>query len=171
MHNQNDHGLSVRELANKYVIFKSSAANIILRREEYLLDYASNSNKAIKQKHKDDGTHMIDELVVEWFTIQRAKNIPIAEPVLQEEERKFAEQLGYLPDGFRAPNGWVEKFRTRHVISFRIISDENTSVDTSTVEEWTKRFSTIIEEFNKNDIFNVDETALFYRALPDRSLV
>ncbi|CAF1689440.1 unnamed protein product, partial [Adineta ricciae] len=75
------------------------------------------------------------------------------------------------PDEFKASNGWLEKFRARHAISFRLISGESASVDHSTVKEWTKRLLTIIEGFDKNDIFNADETGLFYRALPDRSLV
>jgi len=169
--NQNGHGMPTRDLAIRYGISKSSVANIIRRKEEYLSNYVSNCNKGIKRKQKDDGGQMIDELVFEWFTIQRSKNIPISGPILQEKARQFAEQLGYLPGEFKGSNGWLEKFRTRHAISFRVISGESTSVDNSTVEEWAKRLLTIIDGFDKNDIFNADETGLFYRALPDRSLV
>ncbi|CAF1613059.1 unnamed protein product [Adineta ricciae] len=168
--NQNG-GKSTRDLAIDYGISKSSAANIIRRKQEYLSDYASNCNKGIKRKHKDDDGQKIEELVFEWFTIQRSKNIPISGPILQEKVRQFAEQLGYLSDEFKASHGWLEKFRARHAISFRLISGESASVDHSTVEEWTKRLLTIIEGFDKNDIFNADETGLFYRTLPDRSLV
>ncbi len=72
---------------------------------------------------------------------------------------------------FKASNGWLEKFGTRHAISFRAICGESTSVDDSTIEEWTNRLSTILDEFNAKDVFNADETGLFYRATPDRSLV
>jgi len=58
----------------------------------------------------------------------------------------------------------------RHAISFRTISGESASIDNSTVEEWTNRLLTILDGFNEKDVFNVDETALFYRATPDRSL-
>jgi len=165
------HGMSTRDLVIKYGISKSSVANIIRRKEEYLSDYASNCNKGIKRKQKDDGGQKIDELVFEWFTVQRSKNIPISGPILQEKARQFAEQLGYLPGEFKGSNGWLEKFRTRHAISSHVISGESTSVDNSTVEEWSKRLLTIIDGYDKNNIFNADETGLFYRALPDRSLV
>ena len=85
--NQNGHGMSTRDLSIKYGISKSSAANIIRRKEEYLSDYASNCNKGIKRKQKDDGGQMIDELVFEWFTIQRSKYIPISGPILQENAK------------------------------------------------------------------------------------
>ncbi len=48
--NQNGHRLSVRKLADKYVISKNSAANILQRHEEFLSDYASNCNKGVKRK-------------------------------------------------------------------------------------------------------------------------
>ncbi|CAM2724777.1 unnamed protein product [Rotaria socialis] len=169
--NQNVHGLSVHELADNYKISKSSAANILRRSEELLADYSSNCNKGIKRKFKDENRQKIDELVFEWFTQQRAKQIPISGPILQEKARQTAEQLGYTSETFKASNGWLEKFRNRHAISFRTINGESASVDNSTVEEWTQRLSTILDGFDENDVFNADETGLFYRATPDRSLV
>lgn len=136
-----------------------------------LSHYASNYNKGIKRKHKDENDQTIDKLVFEWFTIQRTKQIPISRPMLQEKARQVAEQLGYSADIFKASNGWLEKFRVRHTISFRVISGESASVDDSTIEESANRLSTILDGFNEKDVFNVDETGLFYRATPDRSLV
>ncbi|CAF4608485.1 unnamed protein product, partial [Rotaria socialis] len=79
--NQNAHGLSVRQLADNYKISKSSAANILRRSKELLADYSSNCNKGIKRKPKDENRQKIDELVFEWFTQQRAKQIPISDPI------------------------------------------------------------------------------------------
>lgn len=79
--------------------------------------------------------------------------------------------MGYTLDTFKASNGWLEKFRNRHAISFRKINGESASVDNSTVEEWTNRLSTILDGYHPSDVFNADETGLFYRATPDRSLV
>ena len=169
--NQNSHSLSVRQLADKYKISKSSAANILRRSEEFVADYSSNCNKGVKRKLKDENGQTIDELVFEWFTQQRDKQIPISGPMLQEKARQIAEQLGYTSETFKASNGWLKKFRNRHAISFRTINGESASVNNSTIEEWTNRLSTIIDGFNPNDVFNADETGLFYRATPDRSLV
>ncbi|CAM4833635.1 unnamed protein product [Rotaria magnacalcarata] len=169
--NQNGHGLSVRQLADNYKISKISAANIRRRSEEFLADYSSNSNKGIKRKLKDENRQKIDEIVFEWFAQQRAKQIPFSDPILQEKARQVAEQLGYTTETFKASNGWLEKFRSRHAISFRTINGESASVDDSAVEEWVQRLSTKLDGFNENDVFNADETGLFYRATPDRSLV
>ena len=85
--NQKCNGLSVRQLADKYGVSKSSVANILQRREEFISDYTSNCNKRIKRKYKDEDGQTIDQLVFEWFIIQRAKQIPISGPILQEKAR------------------------------------------------------------------------------------
>ena len=46
-----------------------------------------------------------------------------------------------------------------------------TSVNNSTIKEWPQRLSTILDEFNENNVFTADEMGLFYRTTSDRSLV
>jgi hypothetical protein len=65
----------------------------------------------------------------------------------------------------------LDRFRTRHAIAFRTISGESASINDATIEEWTNRLSTKLDEFEAKDVFNADETDPFYRATSDRSLI
>lgn len=47
---------------------------------------------------------------------------------------------------------------------------ESAAVNSESVEDWKKRLPEIIKGYHPRDIFNMDETGLFYRALPDKSL-
>ncbi|CAF0924554.1 unnamed protein product [Rotaria sordida] len=169
--NNGGNGFSIRTLAEKYSISKSSVADILNRREEYEHDYLTNTNKGVKRKLKDDTGRHIDEVVFEWFTAQRAKHIPISGPLLQEKARQIAEEMGLLPGNFKASKGWLEKFRNRHMIGYRQISGESGSVCVTTTEEWKHRLTTIVNGYSDDDIYNADETALLFKAIPDRSLV
>ena len=169
--NNDGNGLSIRKLADKYSVSKSSVANILTRREEYQQDYLTNTNKGIKRKLKGGTGKHIDEILFEWFTAQPAKHIPISGPLLQEKARQIAEELGLQPDEFKASNGWLEKFRNRHMIGYRQISGESAGVCATTTEEWKHRLTTIINEYSDDDIYNADETGLLFKAIPDRSLV
>ena len=51
------------------------------------------------------------------------------------------------------------------------LSGERASVDLLTVETWRERLPQITKDFALRDIYNMDETGLFYRALPEKSLV
>ena len=43
-------------------------------------------------------------------------------------------------------------------------------IDPSVVSDWSNRLESVCEGYALKDIFNPDETGLFYRALPTRSL-
>ena len=43
-------------------------------------------------------------------------------------------------------------------------SEEATDVDTTVVEDWNKWLQSICEGYERKDIFNTDETGLYYRA-------
>lgn len=72
---------------------------------------------------------------------------------------------------FKASNGWLEKFKNRHSLTFRVLSGEANQVDPVTVEEWKRRLPKLLESYAETDIYNADETSLFFKLLPDRSMV
>jgi len=41
----------------------------------------------------------------------------------------------------------------------------------SVCNEWLGKLSNIIKEYSPGDMFNVDETALFFKCLPDRTFI
>ena len=63
--NQNGNDLSVRQLADKYNVSKSSVTNILRYRKEFLFNYISNYNKTIKHKHNEEDGKTIDQLIFE----------------------------------------------------------------------------------------------------------
>jgi predicted DNA-binding protein YlxM (UPF0122 family) len=169
---EHEANVSYRTLADHYKISIGSISNIIKRKVEYMENYEQNENSNKKRNLRDDFNQQLDQKVYEWFVAQRSKNIPISGPLLQERARQIRQELGG-PNGddFKASNGWLEKFRKRHGIQYRTICGESAAVDLTTVNEWKKRLSTIIDKYDPNDIYNADETGLFYKALPNRSLV
>ena len=124
----------------------------------------------MKRKVNGDFSQTINDSVYEWFVAQRSKKIPVSGPLLQGYARQIAEELGD-ESGFKASNGWLERFRLRYNVRFRVISGEAASVDVNTIEDWKKRLPMIIEEYKPCDIYNCDETGLFWKLMPDRSLV
>lgn len=64
---------------------------------------------------------------------------------------------------FKASNGWLESFIKRNHRIFRTMSGERGDVDNATVIEWKKRLPTICENYSPKNIFNMDETGLFFK--------
>lgn len=50
------------------------------------------------------------------------------------------------------------------------ISGEANNVDTNVVENWMQNIPQIIENYSADEIWNLDESGLFYRAMPNRTI-
>ena len=117
----------IRQLSDKFQITLGAVSNILKRKLEYTDDYELNRNKKLKRKFKNDLNQDINAHVYEWFTLQRSKNIPISGPILQQYARDVAQQFDKSTT-FRASNGWLDRFRSRYNIQFRIICGEARSL-------------------------------------------
>ena len=54
--------------------------------------------------------------------VLRSSTLPKSGPLVQEKALSFAKSLN--KDGFKASNGWLNKFKTRHSISQVVICEE-----------------------------------------------
>ena len=50
------------------------------------------------------------------------------------------------------------------------MNGESAKVDLTVVESWISRLKTIVNEYAADDIFNADETGLFFKCLPNKTL-
>ncbi len=48
------------------------------------------------------------------------------------------------------------------------ISGESGDVEGVTIDSWKERLPELVEGYSTDDIWNMDETGLFWRALPDK---
>ncbi|XP_051162414.1 tigger transposable element-derived protein 4-like [Leptopilina boulardi] len=88
-------------------------------------------------------------------------------PLLKGKANDFATKLG-IKD-FSASNGWFQGFKRRHDIVFKKLSGESKSVDVSVCNQWTKDLPNLLREYDPEDIYNADETGLFFKCLPDKT--
>lgn len=57
-----------------------------------------------------------------------------------------------------------------HNLPYKSICGESAGVDSETVQEWIENtLPSLIQDYSSKDIFNADETGLFYNLLPDKT--
>ncbi|UYV60500.1 hypothetical protein LAZ67_1001331 [Cordylochernes scorpioides] len=81
---------------------------------------------------------------------------------------RFVQHPQRLPQD--CSDGWLWRFQRRNTIASLVVSGEINKVSEETVIDWLTRFEEIKNEYKDEDIFNIDETGVFYNLLPDRSL-
>ena len=129
------------------------------------------SNVSCKTKRCRGANHdEIEKKILDWFRKARSKNIPVTGPMLQEKARQIAEALDLSQEDFKASNGWLDRFKNRNGIKAKCISGEAGGVSEDTVESWRERLPEILQGWSPENIWNMDETGQFFRALPSKSL-
>ena len=161
-------GRSQRDLAKDFGVGKTQIGTILKRKREITEAFERNEASTKRRCSYASSNDELNEKVWKWFNLARAQNLPVSGPMIQQQALDFAKKLGKTD--FKASNGWLESFKKRHNISSAIACGESASVDPTTVSDWTAKLPELCRGYSRNDIFNMDETGLFFRALPDRTL-
>ena len=111
----------------------------------------------------------IDSNVWSFFCEARSKCIPINGPMLQSEANESALHHNY--NNFTASNGWLKSFCNRHQIMFAILHDESAEVCENAVEQWMQDLPNRTKNYELQNIFNCNETSIFFKALPKKTLL
>jgi hypothetical protein len=92
-------------------------------------------------------------------------------PLIKEKALALAQDL--IIFDFTASDGWLTRFRARHHLKWRQILGEAHDVDDGIVADWKSEvlIAPLLEEYPLQDIFNTDESALFWRSQQRSSIV
>ena len=135
----------------------------ILRNQEEILK----SETPKKKRKRTSNQPELERLLLEWFGNQGPK-IPISDDVL----RTKAQEIGSLLEiqNFKFSYGWLNRFKSRHGIKLRRLHGEEKSHDSEGVRQAVQTITEELKDYNLEDIYNIDETALFYKLEPDKTL-
>ena len=135
------------------------------------LDESSIKKRCIVRRADDDS---FDKAMHLWFTQERHKGTPISGVLVMEKARLLYHELhpDKSEDDFKASSGWLHRFKKRHGIRQLSMQGESLSADTSAAEEFKAFFHEFVEEhrLTLHQIFNCDETGLYWRLLPNKTL-
>lgn len=114
----------------------------------------------------------VEEALHKWFKAARDHNVPISGSFMMQWVLKLARKLGVPKCEFKCSNGWPDRFKERHSISFKPICHEENSVDTDSdqMEEWHWTLPIILKEHTPDNFYNADKMGLFICCLTHKTL-
>ncbi|UYV84853.1 TIGD4 [Cordylochernes scorpioides] len=156
------------DVAQKHNIPQSSLSTII-KNSEKIHQQALHAGESSRKRARGSTYADVDEALLQWFKQARSAALPVNGPLLSEKAKTLALEFG-LKD-FTGSGGWIERWKARHGIKLRNICGESADVNRETMTNWlTDVMPNIISNYACKDIFNADETGLFWRLLPDKTL-
>ncbi|KAG7264811.1 hypothetical protein CRUP_005580 [Coryphaenoides rupestris] len=112
---------------------------------------------------------VVEAALVKWIDNARARNVPLSGPLVREKAEELAAGLG--EDDFKVSVGWFERFKRRENIVFKKLHSEAAEADTASREEWLEdEWGQMRQDYAEEDIWNADESGIYFRALPDGTL-
>ena len=170
-----DNNYSLAAIATKYDIGKSTVSDIKRDRQK-LLDF--------KKETLDMGMHhqpkmmklgtsaILDKAVYLWFKQKRMDGIPVTGPILCEKAVQLSKKLFGDNYKFVASEGWKWRFCNRHGIRNISSQGEKLSANYDAAVDFVPSFREFVRarNFPLDNIFNCDETGLYFRLLPEKAL-
>ncbi|XP_054717478.1 tigger transposable element-derived protein 4-like [Uloborus diversus] len=130
-----------------------------------LSEQDGNKRKKLRKSNFQD----IEDALLKWFRFARTNNVPISGLILKEKALEIAKE--FEEENFSASNGWIERFKDRYNLSFKKVCGEAAAVNSTEVDSWkNSSLKNMLQRYAPCDIFNLDETGLFFRMLPEKTL-
>ncbi|CAB4473441.1 unnamed protein product [Rhizophagus irregularis] len=137
--------LTQTELANLYNIKQNTVSDIFKKKDKWLF-INSDSEESNKQREKQVHFPQVEEALSLWITNALSANLVINGDILREKAKFFAQQFEITR--FSASNG----------------------APLETLDEERNKLHEILKNYDLNDVFNCDETGLYWDLEPSKTL-
>jgi hypothetical protein len=167
-----DNGETVTNVSKKYGIAKSTVCAIRNRKQKIVKAVTQSCGVLKKKNLKPSKMPKMERRLFKWFCLQRLNHVPVSSAMVKEKAKilneKFQENFN-----FTASDGWLTKFKRRFGVRFLKTSGEKLSAAHQDVHPFKTQLQEKIKEFKltNDQIYNADESGLFWKLLPDKTLV
>ena len=158
-------GKTREELCLKFDVPKSTLYRIIQNKDK--IDSNCYEGQGKLKRARLSEYPELEKRAVSWMKQNLAKDVPIGGPLIKQKAQEIAADLKICE--FNASNGWLEGFKRRNDLVFRKKCGESKAVDDITCNQWIEDFPNLLLNYSADDIFNADETGLFFKCLPNKT--
>lgn len=169
-----ENGASRKQMCLDYGVGETTVRDI-LKKKDKLVNFASMSDNASAMKQrktmKSSTFEELDSALAEWLAQVRNEGTPINGPIIAAKAKTFFDLLG-LQGNFDASSGWLTRFKQRHGIREIGLHGEKLSGDQQAAVDFQHEFEEFVlkEDLSFEQIYNADESGLFWKCLPTRTL-
>lgn len=158
----------------KYGIGESTVRDIMKQKDKLMQFASASDNSSSMKRRKTMKTSTYEELdaaLLKWVRQVRGEDTPISGPIIAAKAKQFFEKLG-IEGTFDASSGWLTRFKQRHGIREIGLHGDKLSCDNQAAEDFKNDFQEFLksEELSHEQVYNADESGLYWKCLPTRTL-
>ncbi|XP_023239129.1 tigger transposable element-derived protein 1-like [Centruroides sculpturatus] len=174
-----ENGIRVSDIAKEYNVAKSTISTIIKNKKAFkTAEVAKGVNVISKQRSKV--LDKVEKLLLIWINEKQLAGDSVSEAIICEKAKNlYNDLLIQTPSpsadrqDFKARRGWFDKFRRRTGIHSVIRHGEASSSNEKATKAFVDEFAEFVksEGYVWNQVFNCDETGLFWKRMPRRTYI
>ena len=159
--------LKQKELANEYEVSEGMVSDILKEKDRWLaIDL--NSFQVGLQREKKVAFPIIEEALTIWVETALQNGLIITDNILSTKALGFAFLL--KEEKFKGSDGWIDNFKKRHNLRQYNIHGEAASAPLQDLDTMRENLRETLKEYDPENIFNCDETGLFWKMKPSRTI-
>lgn len=155
------------DICQKYEISPSSLSRI-KSNSKSILESSEKMDNNVKRIRSEGNLEEITNFILYLINKCNEVHIPICDSLIREWALTKAKELKFVD--FKASNGWLNGLKKRNSINLKTISGESASSDYYSAIKYQQNFKSKIIEYGEENIYNLDETCLFWRQLPSKTI-
>lgn len=170
--NRHEKGETQRALSQEYNIGRTTISDIIKRKYKFFKFVSMNVDKEENLKRRRTLRRTVhkelEEKLLAWYNESREQGQHISGPMISAKAQLMHKELGYT-EPFTASNGWLDRFKIRNGIKLCGLREVKTESDVNAVAPFKATLGEIATylELSLEQIYNADETDLFWKMLPN----
>ena len=117
----------------------------------------------------------LDRAIYNWVCDMRNSRKCVSGAMIREKASRLSQKVNeQMPDDEKInlsfSEGWLQKFKARWALKEFKLHGEAGDVEQSTIDNSIDKLRAKVSEYNLKNVFNCDESGLFYQMAPDRTI-
>ena len=131
-------------------------------------------NRAIRRCRKGPQP-ALEAVLSEWVHSRQLDRQCVTGDLIRQKEVRLKEEIknSRTEDNkldMKFTVGWLSKFQKRWNLRSRRRYGESGDADMESVRDCVPSLASLVQSYHPNDVWNADETGLYYQMLPDRTI-
>src|SRR5277367_396233 len=156
-----------KELAIEYDVSEGMISDILKKKDRWLAIDIDSYQAGLKREKKIPFP-IIEEALTLWVEKALQARLIITDNILVTKALEFA--LLCQEEKFKGSSRWNDNFKKRHNIKQYTMHGEAASAPIQDLSSMRENLRQTLRDYDPKDIFNCDETGLFWKMKPSRTL-
>ena len=162
--------VKISEIKERFKLKDRKNVHVIIKNKEKIKQkYQNMKKKDVKTSSyvRDSNFPLVENALVISIQQMRSQKANLSGPTIKSKAIEFANKLNV--QNFKANDGYIVGLKKRYNLEYRIESGESFSVDQDSITRWISKLPEIINNYEMQNIFNLDETGLFWKLLSNKT--